>query len=84
MAEFRGVSPSPIDADQLERIARIARGLPGRLVSVKQRVARGRAPVASEPSRSSRGPQAVLLPLLRIDGVAATEILARYDHAGLA
>lgn len=87
MAEPRGLSPSSIDASQLERIARIARSLPGRLVSVKQRAVRRRPPGAAVRSAArgpAGGPQAGQPPLLRIDGVAATEILARYEHAGLA
>jgi hypothetical protein len=49
-----------IDADMLERMARIARDLPGHTVSLDSEVAR---PPDSEP-------------VLRIDGVAADEVLA--------
>ncbi len=83
MAELPGISPSPIDAAQLERIARIARGLPGRLVSVKQQEARRRL-TTGDPVPSAGERRTALPPLLRIDGVAATDILARYDQAGLA
>jgi hypothetical protein len=83
MAKLPRISPSSIDAEQLERIARIARGLPGRLVSVKQQVPRRRL-LTEDAGRSAGEGRAALPPMLRIDGVAANEILARYEHAGLA
>jgi len=86
MARIRGVSHLSIDADQLERMARIARSLPGRLVSVRQRGGGRHTPRSGHQSQASLVPgasPAVPPPLLRIDGVAAAEILARYEHAGL-
>jgi hypothetical protein len=86
MAESHGESLSSIDATQLERIARIARSLPGRVVSVKHRAVRQRRPTMGDSSAEAgvSAGQAAPAPLLRIDGVAATEIVARYEHAGLA
>lgn len=54
---------SPIDSDTLERMARIARGLPGRTISVA---------MADDAPPSSA--------VLRIDGVAAAEIVERCEH----
>jgi hypothetical protein len=53
---------TPIDADTLERMARIARGFPGRTVSVA---------MAAEGAQRTQ---------LRIDGVAAAEIVERCEH----
>lgn len=63
-----------IDADLLERMARIARGLPGHVVSVD----------ADDPGEVTLWPNdggaAALDPVVRIDGVVAREILEHYQQ----
>ena len=56
-----------IDSDLLERMSRIARGLPGHVVSVDS----DELVVSESPPESG--------PVLRIDGVAADEILHHWD-----
>jgi hypothetical protein len=59
-----GSSNKAIDSDMLERMARVARGLPGHLVSLA-----GAAGSSDEEQ-----------PELRVDGVEAAEILDRYQR----
>lgn len=54
-----------IDPEMLERMARIARVLPGRVVSL-------------EPRSAPRDRESA--PVVCIDGVAANEIAARYER----
>jgi hypothetical protein len=77
---------SGIDGDALERMATVARNLPGRTVSVAARRREERDRGAPRPS--GVWPAAALVGTdveLHIDGVAAEEILARcYDIGEIA
>jgi hypothetical protein len=67
-------APPAIDADLLERLARIARGLPGHVVSVD-------AEDCGEVERWSRQvPDDTTDPVVRIDGVVARHILEHYQQ----
>jgi hypothetical protein len=58
-----------IDPASLERLGRIARGLPGHTISLNQH--------PSAPPQTTRVLDDVAV--LRIDGIAATEFVARYE-----
>jgi hypothetical protein len=66
--EERSSRPDTIDGELLERMGRIARGLPGHTVSVAG--AEIEVDPDTEPPRESG-------PVLKIDGVVADEILDR-------
>ncbi len=58
-----------IDPASLERLGRIARGLPGHTISLNQ--------LPYDPPQTTRLLDDVAV--LRIDGIAATEFVARYE-----
>jgi hypothetical protein len=62
-----GSTDNAIDSEMLERMARVARGLPGHLVSLQGAAMARDAGGAEEPQ-------------LRVDGVTAAEILDRYER----
>ena len=63
-----------IDAEMLERLARIARGLPGHVISVDahDRAEADLTPPTAPPEDGD--------PVVRIDGVVAREILEHYQQ----
>ncbi len=66
--------PTAIDADLLERMARIARGLPGHMVSVD---AGDDGEINLWPTEDAERNND---PVVRIDGVVAREILEHYQR----
>jgi len=68
MSNPRQVPQSVIDAELLERMARIARGLPGHVVSVDGEELVDDWGDTLEPPPESQ-------PMLRIDGVAVVDII---------
>jgi hypothetical protein len=85
-SEERSSRPSIIDAELLERMGRIARGLPGHTVSVAggfaDELADGGLAATGETELDAhelrdREPPRESGPVLKIDGVVADEVLER-------
>ena len=65
------IDAGPIDAAMLERLGRIARGFPGRTISLEK-----------QASHSLSADSAILerWPVIRIDGVEAADFLSHYER----